>query len=239
MAIHNETVLVVTLVGALGYYFWFYKDNPNKKGKVKKVVAKTRLTRTTAYERDLRTFQNRVKKISSSESLGAIRQDLLNLREDVAQLQHAESSDKIVAKSMGVEQSNSMVQSLQIIVDSCSKMLHEHPDIMEEDDVANQMAALNQNIGPSMSSFPNPGQFNAGRMGSAKLAQFSKVWSASQDDNDNSAFEASNSSSSKDMVRDKQGSAESVFEGNKTPSRPVPEKTPSRKSQGRPPTRRI
>ena len=141
MAIHNETVLVVTLVGALGYYFWFYKDNPNKKGKVKKNVAKTRLTRTTAYERDLRIYKSRVKKISSSESLGEMRQDLIDIRQEVAKLQHAEVSDKIVAKAMSEQQSNRMVQSLQCIVESCSKMIQEHPDIMEEAPSANKIAA--------------------------------------------------------------------------------------------------
>ena len=67
MAIHTDTVLVVALVGSLGYYLFFYQDDPKvqaeKAAKIQTSVAKQRLQRVSSIERALRTFQARAEKI--------------------------------------------------------------------------------------------------------------------------------------------------------------------------------
>ena len=52
MAIHTDTVLVVALVGSLGYYLFFYQDDPKvqaeKTAKIQTSVANQRLQRVSS-----------------------------------------------------------------------------------------------------------------------------------------------------------------------------------------------
>ena len=164
MAIHTDTVLVVALVGSLGYYLFFYQDDPKvqaeKTAKIQTSVAKQRLQRVSSIERALRTFQGRAEKIPPKDSLGELRQDFIKLRDEAAQLAHKESQDRIVAIAKGDDRANSMIEHLNEVARRCTTIIQTHPDVMEEDTPAKQTAALNENVGPSFSSFPEAGQFN-------------------------------------------------------------------------------
>ena len=248
MAIHTDTVLVVALVGSLGYYLFFYQDDPKvqaeKAAKIQTSVAKQRLQRAS-IERALRTFQGRAEKIGPKDSLGGLRQDFINLRDEAAQLAHKESEDKIVALAKGDDRHNSMIEHLNEVARRCTTIIQTHPDTMEEDTPAKQTAALNENVGRSFSNFPEAGQFNVGRGHSVTLTQFSNEWAGSRDgrkrrrnsfrteeatgtNNDDPAFVASDSKSSKDVVANQKAAAEAALEGNTQPSREAPERLPER-----------
>ena len=118
-----------------------------------------------------------------------------------------------------------MIEHLNEVASRCTKIIQTHPDVMEEDTPAKQTAGLDENVGPGFSSFPNAGQYNVGRGHDAVLAQFSNEWSGSRDgrkrrrnrfrteeatgtNNDDPAFVASDSKSSKDVVANQKAAAD-------------------------------
>ena len=86
MAIHTDTVLVVALVGSLGYYLFFYQDDP-KVGREDRENPDERGKATSparCINRTCATHFSGAGRKNWAEGLSGLRQDFINLRRSSA-----------------------------------------------------------------------------------------------------------------------------------------------------------